>query len=99
MHSKTTPPSPHQPAFTRMQPAPDLDSPRQYLAAKRCSAADCPSRPVKRRQEAISGRVNLTTAEQSELPAHDPVVLFEQLAPVPISQLGCPFRRVDNVRE
>src|SRR4029453_2452462 len=50
-------------------------------------------------EEPVPGRVQLTSAKTDELSADERVVLFEQLAPTPVSELGCLRCRSDDVRE
>src|SRR5262249_51033418 len=70
-----------------------------YFSTAAHSAADRPPGSVKRSQEAISGYIYLVAAEPGQLSPHDGVVLLEQLAPIPISQLHRSFRRANNVSE
>ncbi len=60
-------------------------------------AADRARRPVKERQEAITGRINFLAAKALEFAPHLRVMLLEQLAPGAVAKLAHPLGRADEV--
>src|SRR5262245_13883079 len=68
---------------------------RQMLTAQRI-ARPGPSNVARKPSPAI---FTSWPRNRAQLPPHDGVVLLEQLAPIPISQLHRSFRRVNNVSE
>ena len=74
--------------FAGVQAGPDLEAELAHGAGDRESAAGRTSRPVKGRQEAISGGAHLMAAVARELLADDGVMGMKQLAPGLVAQLG-----------
>src|SRR5438445_13792481 len=60
---------------------------------------DCPYRPVKGREKAVAGRIELMAAEAIELSPDERVVFSENARPSPIAFGNGSFGRSDNVSE
>ena len=67
--------------------------------SNRAGATHSSRRPVKARQEAIAGRINLATAIAFKLLPNQEVVMVKKLFPCPITDLGGPLSRTHDVGE
>src|SRR5512139_3049224 len=57
------------------------------------------SRPVKRCQKSVAGRLDLNASEAGQLPAEYCVVSVEKLTPAPVTHRLRTLGRIDNVGE
>ena len=71
MHGDAMRLSARQLDFPRVQSGPDLEAERAHRVADAAGAADRASRSVERREEAITGRVDLAPTECAQLTTHD----------------------------
>ena len=79
--------APGELALTGVDTGADLKAELSETVANRSGAFDGAARRLKRRQEPISGGLNLPPSVQLELAAKQGIVLVEKLAPPGISQL------------
>src|SRR6185437_1806680 len=86
-------------ALTCVKARSDADAERLDGRCDRLGAVNSARRPVEASEESVAGGVHLDAAESGQLPPDRAVVLFEELAPAPIAQLGHLLRRADDVRE
>jgi hypothetical protein len=63
----------------------------------RAGAADRSRWAVEGGQEAVAGGFDLTAAKSQQLAPYHRVVTAEQIAPAPVTELGCVCRRVHDV--
>src|SRR5207245_10346384 len=67
--------------------------------AERAGAADRTCRPIERREEAVSCRVDLSAAKAFERDAHDAVMLGQEIAPLEVAERHRALGGSDDVRE
>src|SRR5439155_19943935 len=77
----------------------DLQAKGSQCIADRPRALHRARGTIERREEAVTGVVDLAAAKPVELLAHDRAVLLEQVAPPRISGRGSKLRRSDDVCE
>jgi hypothetical protein len=75
-----------------MDPRPDLEVEFSRLVDDRPGACDCPRGAVEA-AEAVACGVDLDTPISAKLATDGTVVLSEQLAPAPVTELAGTFRR------
>src|ERR671918_6792 len=85
--------------LARMDPRPDLKADRPDRPGCRGRALDGQAWGVERRQEAVPGRVHLSTAISFELRSQQSVVALQELAPVPGADRRRSLRRTHDVSE
>jgi hypothetical protein len=86
-------------ALTGVNPDADLELEPPKGVADRGGSPNRSCGPIERREEAISGRVELAPVVAPELLADDRVVSLQQLTPARIAEARCQLRRTDDVRE
>ena len=86
-------------ALARVQASADRYS---QLTNRLDDCARTPDRPgwaVERGQETVTRSVNFSPAEASQLSSDDPMVITEQLSPLPVAERYRTLRRADDVSE
>src|SRR3990172_7522711 len=85
--------------LTGVESTSDLDPERRHRPDDRPGEPDPAGGAVERYEEPVPHRLDLATAESTELSPHDPVVVLADLAPPGVAQRGGVGRRVDDVGE
>src|SRR5262249_26991367 len=89
----------HQLALPCVKPCPDLEAERANAVPNRTRAPNRPRGSVKDREESITGRVHLPSAEVPQLRSDEPMVFLHKLAPSTIAELGSTGGGIDEIGE
>src|SRR5262245_35712054 len=89
----------HELALTCVKPRPDLESELANNVPYRTRAPNRAGRAVEGREESVTGRVHLPSAEVPQLSSDEPMVLLHELAPPAITELGSTGCGVDEIGE
>ena len=86
-------------ALAGVQARPDLNAEILDGVGDCDGGTDRPRGSIERREEPVTGGVELAPAETGELAAHDRVVLLDDIPPGAVAQFSGPRRRTHDVGE
>jgi hypothetical protein len=85
--------------LTGVQASPDLKADARDCIADRSCSPHRAGRPIERGEESVAGGLDLAPAAACQGGPHEPIVLVQQCAPLPVAERGRTNRRVHDIGE